>query len=99
MSDQMVATGILTQNNCYPVSINVNVIVHAFLKQLLSFHFQRKSQIIWYKDVLHFKNIMHMKHKRMLFPRVDSKPKIVNPLKALINQLDLNRPNAISAVL
>ena len=71
----------------------------AFVKQLLTFHIKRKSNnTVW--QFLYFKCIsMHRKHKRMLV-HVDAswcfrKPNIVNPL---INQLDPNRPNAISTV-
>jgi len=62
-------------------------IVHAFLKQLLTFHFKKK------RKVRHdFKDNMHRKHKHMLFPGVD-----VN-VNLSINQLDMNRPNAKSSV-
>jgi len=56
----------------------------------------RESPIIRCDSCLYFKGIMRRKHKRMLVHvYVFCKPNIVNPL---INQLDLNRPNAISTV-
>ena len=54
-------------------------------------------QTIRKDDVLFLKGIIHRKHGRMPFPRVDGfvDQNKVNPL---INKLDLNRPNTITTL-
>jgi len=56
----------------------------------------RESSIISCGDVLYFKDTMHRKNKHKLF-HVDASWCFRKP-NTLINQQDLNRPNAISTV-